>query len=77
MAFMYWFVRFDAVVCSHTFYPEKLALTSPTNGGRSVGIVRSRTQATEFICSHPVGSDSAYIIYVERNEYSLSRVGAG
>jgi hypothetical protein len=26
-----------------------LALTSPTSGGRSVGIVRSRTQATEFI----------------------------
>jgi hypothetical protein len=29
-------------------YPQKLALTSPTGGGRSVGIVRSRTQATEF-----------------------------
>jgi hypothetical protein len=26
----------------------KLALTSPTGGGRSVGIVRSRTKATEF-----------------------------
>jgi hypothetical protein len=25
-----------------------LALTSPTRGGRSVGLVRSRTQATEF-----------------------------
>jgi hypothetical protein len=25
-----------------------LAVTSPTIGGRSVGIVRSRTQATEF-----------------------------
>jgi hypothetical protein len=25
-----------------------LALTSPTNGGRSVGIVRLRTKATEF-----------------------------
>ena len=24
-------------------YPQKLALTSPTGGGRSVGIVRSRT----------------------------------
>jgi hypothetical protein len=32
-----------------TLYPQKLALTSPTSGGRSVGIVRSRTQATEFI----------------------------
>jgi hypothetical protein len=31
-----------------TFYPQKLVLTSPTSGGRSVGIVRSRTQVTEF-----------------------------
>ena len=29
-------------------YPQKLALTSPTGGGRSVGIVRSLTKATEF-----------------------------
>jgi len=29
-------------------YPQKLALTSPTGGGRSVGIVRSRTKVTEF-----------------------------
>ena len=29
-------------------YPQKLALTSPIGGGRSVGIVRSRTKATEF-----------------------------
>jgi hypothetical protein len=31
-----------------TLNPQKLALTSPTSGGRSVGIVCSRTQATEF-----------------------------
>jgi hypothetical protein len=31
-----------------SLYPQKLALTSPTNGGRSVGIVRSRTQTTEL-----------------------------
>jgi hypothetical protein len=31
-----------------TLYPQKLSLTSPTSGGRSVGIVRSRTKATEF-----------------------------
>ena len=30
-------------------YPQKLALTSPTGGGRSVGIVRLRIKATEFI----------------------------
>jgi len=29
-------------------YPQKLALTSPIGGGRSVGIVRVRTKATEF-----------------------------
>jgi hypothetical protein len=31
-----------------TFYPRKFALTSPTSGCRSVGIVRLGTQATEF-----------------------------
>jgi hypothetical protein len=31
-----------------TLYQQKLALTSPTSGDGSVGIVRSRTQATEF-----------------------------
>jgi hypothetical protein len=43
-----------------SLYPLKLALTSPTDDGRSVGIVRSRTQATEFslvvlqsICRYP------------------------
>jgi hypothetical protein len=30
-----------------TLYPQKLAQTSPTSGGSSVDIVRSRTQATE------------------------------
>jgi hypothetical protein len=30
------------------FYPQKLALTSSTGGGRSVGIVGTRTQTTEF-----------------------------
>jgi hypothetical protein len=30
------------------FYPQNLALTSPTSGGRSAGIVRSRTKATEL-----------------------------
>ena len=29
-------------------YPQKLALTSPTGGGRSFGIVRVRTKAMEF-----------------------------
>jgi hypothetical protein len=32
-----------------TLYAQKLALTWPTSCGRSVGIVRSRSQATEFM----------------------------
>jgi hypothetical protein len=32
-----------------TLYPQKMALTSPTSGGRSVIIVRWRTQATEKV----------------------------
>jgi hypothetical protein len=32
-----------------TLYPLKLALISPTSGGHSVGIVRLRTKATEFV----------------------------
>jgi hypothetical protein len=43
-------------------YGSKLALTSPTSGGRSVGIVRSQTQVTElvfclffFICNMKLG----------------------
>jgi hypothetical protein len=31
-----------------TLYAQKLALTSLTSGGRSIGIFRSRTQVTEF-----------------------------
>jgi hypothetical protein len=31
-----------------TVYPQKLALTSQTSGGRSVGIVRLRAKTTEF-----------------------------
>jgi hypothetical protein len=35
-----------------TLYPQKLALTSPICGGRSVGIVYLRTKTTEFIFLH-------------------------
>jgi hypothetical protein len=31
-----------------TLYPQLLALTSPTSGGRSIAIVRTRTKATEL-----------------------------
>jgi hypothetical protein len=38
-----------------TLYPQKLAITSPTNDGRSVGIVRPRTQTMEFSFSRQTG----------------------
>jgi hypothetical protein len=34
---------------SGTLFPQNLALTWPTSGGRSVGIVPSQTHATEFL----------------------------
>ena len=34
-------------------YPQKLALVSPTGGGRSVVIVRVRTKATDFSLVRP------------------------
>jgi hypothetical protein len=33
-----------------SLYPQTLPLTSPTSGGCLVGIVRSWTQTTEFVC---------------------------
>jgi hypothetical protein len=37
-----------------TLYPQKLALTPLRSGGRWVGIIRSRTQVTEFPCQEGV-----------------------
>ena len=45
-------------------YPQKLALTSPTGGGRSVGIVRSRTKATEFVL---IGAEDECVLSWELN----------
>jgi len=46
-------------------YPQKLALTSPTGSGRSVGIVRSRTKATEeFFLSNNGNSTNNKAIYI-------------
>jgi hypothetical protein len=39
----------SAELTMHTLYQQKLALTSPKSGGRSAGIVRSRTKATGFV----------------------------
>jgi hypothetical protein len=39
----------ESAALTDTLYLPKLALTSPTSGSRSVGIVRSWTKAMEFI----------------------------
>jgi hypothetical protein len=52
--------------------PQTLALTSPTSGGRSVGIVRSRTKATEFIICCSNSHFTRIIINMERIETLLS-----
>jgi hypothetical protein len=36
-------------ICCDTLYPLTFAVTSPTSGGCSVGIVRLRTKTTEFV----------------------------
>jgi hypothetical protein len=41
-----WYWLYDSL---SPLYPQKLALTSPTSGGRHVGIVRSRTKATKLV----------------------------
>jgi hypothetical protein len=38
----------DPLYLPRNIFYKKLALTSPTSSGCSVGIVRSRTRATEF-----------------------------
>jgi hypothetical protein len=38
----------EFVAVTNTLYPQRLALSSPASGGRSVGVVRLRTTATEF-----------------------------
>jgi hypothetical protein len=37
-----------------TLYPQKLALTSPTSGGHSIGIVRLQTKAMELFSFSPL-----------------------
>jgi hypothetical protein len=48
-----------------TLYPQKLALTSPTWGGRFVDIVRSQTKATEFILNFYMSCSDDSFTWVE------------
>jgi len=55
-------------------YPQKLALTSPTGGGRSVGIVRSRTKATEVTFILVKGKGKVLLItYHAAHRYSSAK----
>jgi hypothetical protein len=55
----------------NALYPQELALTSPTSGGRSVGIVRSRTEATEFVLVIVTPSTNCIVLWTI-SSYCLS-----
>jgi hypothetical protein len=59
-----------------TLYPQKLALTSPTSGGRSVGIDLSRTQATEFCLLPLFGMWGHVIWYIFYRRFGRKEVNA-
>jgi hypothetical protein len=54
--------RRGSAALTDTFYLQKLALTSPTSGSRPVGIVRSWTQATEFVCSLSISGGKGQVL---------------
>jgi hypothetical protein len=57
-----------------TLYPQNLALTSPTSGGRSLGTVRSRSQATEFVISSACTARNSVMMLsndIERTKWKL------
>jgi hypothetical protein len=58
-----------------TIYPQTFALISPTSGGRLVGIVRSRTQATEF--SKKLPKITVHILQAIPSKYSKRRICFG
>jgi hypothetical protein len=57
-----------------TFHQQNLALTSPTNGGLSVGIVCLRTEATELLIL-PAALGHGVCSVSNRNEYQESSGG--
>jgi hypothetical protein len=56
----------------NTLYPQMLALTSTTSGGRSVGIVCKQTKDTEFSFSMTWGLKARI---VEPEEMAIARQG--
>jgi hypothetical protein len=47
-----------ALTSRYPFYPQKMALTSPTSGGRLVGIVCSPIKDTELVTVAVLGTKS-------------------
>jgi hypothetical protein len=63
----------EATFC-FTVFPLKLAITSLTSGGLSVGIVHSRTQTTEFIFFLVFSLKIKYLnIFVYKNSVRTSQ----
>jgi hypothetical protein len=60
-----------ALTMRHPLYPQKLALTSPTSGVRSVGIVCSQTQATELVSYRKVYNLIMAVIRVFVNDHQI------
>jgi hypothetical protein len=62
-----------------TLYPQKLALISPTSGGRSVDIVRLRTKATEeaVMCISDVGVILMTFFVIQANSGIVQRLDHG
>jgi hypothetical protein len=58
-----------------TLFPQKLALTSPTYGERSVGIVRSRTPAMKFVLFCLLRSVDALGLQVTRLDWKARLTG--
>jgi hypothetical protein len=62
--------RGDRLRCPRdTLHPQKLALTSPTSGSCSVGLVRSRTKAMEFVFIVFWGEGILYPIFMEAEKW--------
>jgi hypothetical protein len=61
-----------------TLYPQKLALTLPTSGGRSVCVVRLRTKATDFVLlfTRTVSYRHDRFVSISISLYNLHRSGA-
>jgi hypothetical protein len=54
-----------------TRYPLKLALTWPTGGGRSVGIVRLLIEATEFKV-HPTNTSRLCLLHISMPVFTIN-----